>query len=261
MFNIQRLEVGGASIEFAWIMPEGNNDDWRRKPPIVFLHHGFGCIADWRSFPAKVAEETGKPGLIYSRRGCGASSALQGTKDSLYLHDEARNFLPLVLDGLGISACHLYGHSDGATIALLFASAFPDRALTGIVEAPHVFAESLTIEGVHALHARLESDPGLRAKVARHHADQEGAFYEWARVWLSPEFRHWTIVDELDKLRLPLLAIQGTCDPFGTRAHVDHLKARAGSVVSVLDLPGTRHVPHLEAEREVLRAVSRFLSG
>lgn len=261
MADIQRLVIGGDSIEISWAFPDGNDGNWRQMPPIVFLHHGFGCIGDWGVFPLQIARATGKPCLIYSRRGCGASSALRNARNSQYLHDEARNFLPMVLDGLGIGACHLYGHSDGATIALLFASAFPERSLTGIVEAPHVFAEPLTLQGVLALHARFENDATLRKKVAQHHSDPEGAFYNWSRVWISPEFRGWTILDELPKLRMPLLAIQGTRDPFGTTKHVEHIAALAGGVVKVLELADTRHVPHQEAELAVLRAVSSFLNG
>lgn len=261
MADIQWLEIGGDSVEVSWVFPDGNKVNWRHLPPIVFLHHGFGSVGDWGAFPSRIASATGKPCLIYSRRGCGGSSALRNARNSQYLHDEARNFLPMVLDGLGIGTCHLYGHSDGATIALLFASAFPERSLTGVVEAPHVFAEPLTLQGVFALHTRFERDPTLRNRVARHHSDPEGAFYNWSRVWLSPDFQRWTILDELPKLRMPLLAIQGTCDPFGTVKHVEHITALAGGVVSVLELAGTRHVPHQEAEPKVISAVSGFLNG
>lgn len=254
-----KIEVDEALIECAWFPPPAEESDRPSRAPIVFLHHGFGCVADWRSFPARVAERTGHPALAYSRRGCGASSALTKPRDVHYLHEEARQFLPMLLDALGITRCHLYGHSDGATIALLFASAFPDRTLASVVEAPHVFAEKLTLEGVAALSERYETDPALREKLARYHRDPDGAFFGWSRTWLLPEFRDWTIVGELDKLRLPLLVIQGSADPFGTLKHARLISEHVGRSASVLELPASGHNPHVDAETATLTAVAEFL--
>lgn len=256
---MHKIEVGGGLIEYAWFPPAPREDDRLSTAPIVFLHHGFGCVADWKAFPTKVAMATGHPALAYSRRGCGASSALPGPRDIGYLHEEARQFLPMLLDALGVDRCHPYGHSDGATIALLFASAFPDRALSSIVEAPHVFAEKLTLDGVAALSQRYETDPALRKKLARYHRDPDGAFLVWARTWLLPEFRDWTIVGELDKLRLPLLVIQGSADAFGTLEHARLIGERAGQCVSILELAESGHNPHVEAESAILKAVVDFL--
>ena len=256
---MEKIEVSGALIEYAWFPPAQGESDRPPKAPIVFLHHGFGCVADWKAFPAKVAQATGHTALAYSRRGCGASSALPAPRDASYLHEEARQFLPMMLDVLAIDRCHLYGHSDGATIALLFASAFSHRALPSIIEAPHVFAEKLTLDGVAALLERYQTNPSLREKLARYHRDPDAAFLAWARTWLSPEFLDWTIVDELDKLRLPLLVIQGSADPFGTLEHARLIGERSGRCASILELVGSGHNPHVDAETATLKAVVDFL--
>ncbi|EGP53973.1 alpha/beta fold hydrolase [Pseudorhizobium flavum] len=256
---MQTIEVGNALIEYAWFPQAPGEYDRHRRAPIVFLHHGFGCVADWKGFPERVAMATGHPALVYSRRGCGFSSALPRPRDTRYLHEEAREFLPMLLDALGIGPCHLYGHSDGASIALLFASAFPDRVLPSVVEAPHVFAERLTLDGVAALSERYETDPTLREKLAKYHRDPTGAFLAWSQTWLLPEFRDWTIVSELDKLRLPLLVIQGSADPFGTMEHARLIEVHAGRLPSVLELPASGHNPHVDCAEAVVAAAAAFV--
>ncbi|WP_454919032.1 alpha/beta fold hydrolase [Xanthobacter sediminis] len=174
--TIQWIEVEGTSIEYAWCLPGPGDDDRLPVAPIVFLHHGFGCVADWKSFPGKVAQATGIPALVYSRRGCGASSPLLRPHDTNYLHEEAHQFMPMLLDALGVQQCHVYGHSDGSTIALLFASAFPDRALSSVVEAPHVFAEGITLKSMATMASRFERDPDFREKLSKYRRDLNGAF-------------------------------------------------------------------------------------
>lgn len=253
------IEIDGALVEHAWFHPVMRNDS-ELEAPIVFLHHGFGCVADWKSFPSKVADATGRSALVYSRRGCGASSALPFPRTEAYLHDEARGFLPLLLDRLGMARCHLYGHSDGATIALLFASTFPDRALASVVEAPHVFAEEMTLRGVAALNERYETDATLRRKISRFHRDPDGAFYAWSKAWLLPEFRSWTIADELASLSQPLLVIQGAVDPFGSMAHARLIADRSGRIPIVVELARCGHSPHTESEAETLQLVTKFFT-
>lgn len=253
------IDIDGALIEYAWFYPPASRRDPASRAPIVFLHHGFGCIADWRTFPSKVAGKTGRSALVYSRAGCGASSALPSPRKETYLHDEARVVLPSLLDRLAVEECHLFGHSDGASIALLFASAFPERTLASVIEAPHVFAEDLTLRGVAALAARYEADPSLRQKLARYHRDPDEAFYSWSRVWLSPAFRDWTIVNELASIRAPLLVIQGAADPYGSMVHAQSIAERAAWRPTIVELAGCGHNPHVEMEAETLRLTAEFL--
>lgn len=254
----RRIDLDGDAIEHVWYSPADPPDAQSSTTPIIFLHHGFGCVADWKTFPAKVARATGRPALVYSRRGCGGSSPLRKPRSTNYLHEEARHFLPLLLYALGVDQCHLYGHSDGATIALLFASAFPERTLSAVVEAPHVFAEKVTLDGVAALATRYKTDRSLRQKLGNYHRDPDGAFQAWSRTWLLPEFRSWTIVDELDTLRLPLLVIQGGADPYGTMEHARLIVEHAGIAPSLLALAASGHNPHVDAEAVTLKAVTDF---
>ena len=254
------IDIDGIVIEYAWFHPRALQNDPVPKAPIVLLHHGFGCVADWKSFPAKLAETTGRAALVYSRRGCGASSALTKPRDQAYLHDEERCFLPSFLEVLGVPRCHFYGHSDGATMALLFASAFPDRVLASVVEAAHVFAEDVILKGRAALTERYESDPTLQLKLARYHRDPDRAFYAWSRTWLLSTFRDWTIMDELATLRVPLLVIQGLADPFGSIVHTKLICGRAVRRPTVVELAACGHNPHVESEALILGITANFLT-
>lgn len=253
------VEVDEANVEYAWFYPATPDGGRGLRAPIVFLHHGFGNVLDWGDFPKKVADTAGCPAVLYSRRGCGGSSPLSAPRDQAYLHDEAYRFLPALLDALGVDRCHLYGHSDGATIALLFASAFPDRTLASVVEAPHVFAETVTLEGVAVLAARYEQEPALRGKLATGHSDPQGAFHAWAKPWLSPEFRNWTIVNELLGLKTPLLVIQGSADPFGTIAHARLIAARAIGATRVIEIPDGGHNPHRRMESLMIQLAGEYI--
>ncbi len=256
--DVTFVEVEEARIEYARLLPSVRLLGAAPPAPIVFLHHGFGCVQDWGSFPRQLVDAARRPGLVYSRRGCGRSSPLAGARNETYLHDEAQ-FLFQLLDRLELGPCHFYGHSDGATIALLFAAQYHDRALSSVIEAPHVFAETVTIEGVATLTERYQRDATLQSKLARIHTDPDGAFYAWSTPWLSSQFRTWSIADQLSRLRSPLLVIQGANDPFGSIAHAELIAGAAEKYTTVAELPGCGHNPHREEPATTIQLAAEFL--
>jgi pimeloyl-ACP methyl ester carboxylesterase len=227
-------------------------------PPLVFLHEGLGSLALWRDFPHRVAAACGgRTTLVYSRAGYGQSPPARLPRPVTYMHDEARVALPPVLADAGVERPVLVGHSDGASIALLYAAAgHPVTAL--VLLAPHVFVEDRTIAGIEAATRAYDQGP-LRTRLARHHADVDATFRGWSDIWLSPGFRSWDITAALPAITSPILLIQEADDPYGTVAQLDAIESGVGAPVTRLVVPGTGHSPHESAPDEVATAIATFL--
>jgi pimeloyl-ACP methyl ester carboxylesterase len=226
------------------------------EPALVFLHEGLGSVALWRDFPERLAQATGRRALIYSRAGHGQSGLPDGDRTPRFMHDEALEVLPEVLREAGIERPVLVGHSDGGSIALIYASQHPVSGL--ILLAPHVFVEDVTVESIEEARETFASTT-LRDRMARYHRDPERTFRLWNDIWLAPAFRSWNIEDVLPGVTAPTLLIQGEHDQYGTLAQIDAIeRGLAGSVRrAVLD---ARHAPHLEATEETLRVAAEFLA-
>jgi pimeloyl-ACP methyl ester carboxylesterase len=224
----------------------------------VFLHEGLGSAGLWRDFPGRVAEAVGRPTtLVYSRLGYGRSAPVALPRPVSYMHDEALEALPSLLDETGIDRPVLVGHSDGASIALIHAGAgFPVDAL--VLLAPHVFVEDRSIAGIEAATVAYEHGD-LRRRLTRHHDDVDGAFRGWNDVWLSPSFRSWDITGVLPAITCPVLVVQEQDDPYGTLAQVDAIERGVSGPVERLVLPGTGHSPHLDHPDEVIAAIMSVL--
>jgi pimeloyl-ACP methyl ester carboxylesterase len=228
---------------------------------VVLLHDSLGSVGLWRDFPERLAEATGLGVLAYDRRGHGASDPFgPEARTPAYLHEQAE-VLEGVLAAADVREAVLFGHSDGASIALLAAALHPARVRGVVAEATHVFVEERTLEGIReAERAIAEGD--LLARLSRHHGDKAGPLAAaWIGTWLSPEFRGWNVEAELRRIRCPVLVFQGAEDEYGTDAQV-HAVARgvAGPVRAVI-LPGLRHTPHREDPGAVLRLVADHLAG
>jgi pimeloyl-ACP methyl ester carboxylesterase len=226
------------------------------RPPLVFLHEGLGSLALWRDFPARVAAATGCAALVYSRSGYGKSSPLAGPRPVDYMHREALGVLPALLAETGLAEPLLIGHSDGASIALIYAGTHEARGVVAM--APHVFVEDISIASIAAAReAWMTTD--LRQRLARYHDDVEGAFKGWNDAWLDPAFRDWNIEEFLPRIRCPVLAIQGADDEYGTLAQLDAIERQAGVLVERLVLPGVKHSPWREQPEPVLRTIVDFV--
>jgi pimeloyl-ACP methyl ester carboxylesterase len=247
--SIEFVEIGPARLEVLRIEPQ------RAGATLVFLHEGLGSLAAWRDFPRHVCERLQLPGLLYSRRGYGASTRLDAPRGANYLHREAWEVLPALLAHLRIERPLLVGHSDGGSIALLFAARHEPCAIA--VMAAHVFVEEITLGGLRA--ARAAWDAGkLGAGLARLHADPEGAFLGWNDGWLAPAFRDWNIEAELPRVRCPVLAIQGSEDQYGTVAQLEAIAAGVSGDSELLMLENCGHAPQRDQPEAVIAAVERL---
>ena len=247
------MTAGGKRLECLWTGPPPG-----QAPTIVFLHEGLGSARLWRDVPARVAEAAGCGALVYSRAGYGASEAVPLPRPVRFMHHEAR-VLGEVLDALGIGEHLLFGHSDGASISLIHAGSEARPGLRGVIaEAPHVFTEPHGLASIAAI-ANVYRTTELRGRLARHHADVDGAFWGWNGVWLDPGFRAWNIESYLPQIRVPVLVIQGEGDEYGTWAQVEAIQRQAGGGVEVLGIAACGHSPHREHPDAVVAASAAFV--
>lgn len=223
-------------------------------PTLVFLHEGLGSVALWKRFPAQVAEATACPALVYSRYGYGKSDRLLAPRLVDYMHREALDVLPEVLDQLGIHDPVLVGHSDGASIALIHAGA-GIRPVRGVVAmAPHVFVEEVTVKSIAKAGEAFRSTD-LPERLGRYHDDVASTFRGWNDIWLHPDFRRWNIEESLGDIHCPVLVIQGEDDQYGTGAQVHAIERQVSGPVETLMLADCAHSPHqaqLDATRDAI---------
>jgi pimeloyl-ACP methyl ester carboxylesterase len=228
---------------------------------LVFLHEGLGSAALWKDVPEQLARASGCAAVVYSRYGNGFSQVLQEPRAVSYMHDEALLALPDILDAFGVQEALLIGQSDGASIALIYAGSMEKRVRGVVAEAPHVFVEDISVQSIAQAKAGFES-AGLRARLARHHADVDKTFYGWNDIWLHPEFRSWDIRQSVSKIRAPMLLVQGADDEYGTMAQVHAIVADArDSRVDVVQLARCGHAPHRDRPDFVLPAIAAFVTA
>lgn len=236
-----------------------NGDVLPQRPTLVFLHEGLGCNAMWRSFPADLCIATRCPGLVYERWGYGGSDPLTGARKPRYLHDEALRSLPEVLDSCSVTDAILIGHSDGGSIALMYAAVYPDKVRGVITEAAHVFVEDVTLEGIREA-VGIYENTDLKSKLAKYHsANTDLMFHGWADTWLNPEFRDWNIESYLPGITAPLLVIQGEDDQYGTPAQVEAITSQVSGPVRGWLVPRCGHIPHHDARDAVFDEMKRFI--
>ena len=225
---------------------------------IVLLHEGLGSVSLWRDWPRRLAEPTGRIVVAYSRYGYGRSEVLREKREPYYMHHEGEVVLPALLAELGLERPVLFGHSDGASIALIFAGAFPGAARALVLEAPHVFVEDLSVRSIAAAKTAFATSD-LPQKLARHHADAAATFAGWNDVWLDARFRDWNIEAYAERVRVPVLLVQGDADEYGTAAQLDSIRARVAGAETMI-VPGAGHSPHRDVPELVLDRVAGFLA-
>ena len=248
------LDVGGHRLEVVRIL--GGLD---YAPEIVLLHEGLGSVSHWKNFPTRLAEATGCPVTVYSRYGSGNSDLLDAPRNGRYMHDEALQALPDLLARLKIENPILVGHSDGASIAIIYAGTL-DQVRGMVLLAPHVFVEELSVASIAAAKIAFETT-NLPEKLGRHHRDPARTFWGWNDIWLRPEFRKWNIEEYLPRITCPTLVIQGKDDQYGTVVQVEAIRRQSGGLVEVLVLEECKHSPQRDQPEKVLEAIARFVGN
>jgi pimeloyl-ACP methyl ester carboxylesterase len=251
------LRVGGSDLEYQMIGPQPDEG----APTIVMLHEGLGSVALWGDFPTRLQAATGAGIFAYSRAGYGASSPARLPRPVDYMHLEALDVLPQLLDAIGFRRGMLLGHSDGASIAAIYAGGCQDHRLQGVLLiAPHFIVEEVGLASIAATRKAYE-DADLKAKLARWHQDVDNAFYGWSDIWLAPQFRNWDISDYLSYVRVPLAIVQGTADQYGTSRQIEIAQQECYCPVDVTMISGAGHSPFREAPGPALAAIADFANA
>ena len=247
------VTVDGKRLETLWLEPRV-----ARGTTIVMLHEGLGSIALWRDFPHRLAERTRCGVLVYSRYGHGNSDELGEKRPVEFMHHEGEVVLPELLHKLGIANPILLGHSDGGSIALIFAGRYPQRPRALILEAPHVFVEDLSVASIAAAKVRYESTD-FRNRLGCYHEHVDATFWGWNDIWLEPNFRAWNIESYLNSIRCPVLCIQGEEDEYGTPAQVEAIREQVPGT-ELLMLPDCKHSPHRDQREATLAKMAEFVA-
>jgi pimeloyl-ACP methyl ester carboxylesterase len=249
------LDIGAQRLEYRMLGPRPGE-----APTLVLLHEGLGCVGLWGDFPDRLQQATGCGVFVYSRAGYGQSSPVTVPRPLTYMHDEARDVLPALLDQIGFQSGLLIGHSDGASIATIYAGTHQDHRLSGLVlMAPHFFTEDMGIAAIVEAKKAYETTD-LKAKLGRWHKDPDNAFKGWNGAWLDPGFRQWDITEQLAYIRVPILIVQGEDDQYGTVAQIEMAERECYCPVEVALLPGVKHNPAREATEATLKAVADFVA-
>ena len=248
------ITIAGRKVEVEWHGPPPD-----QAPTLVLLHEGLGCVTMWRDFPRALSARTGYGVLTYSRPGYGASDPAPRPRALGYMDEEAFEILPAVLDQASVRKTILIGHSDGASIAAIYAGGRQDFRVRGLVlMAPHFFVEDVSIRSIVAAKQAFEQGD-LRERLKRHHGENaDTAFYVWNDAWLDPGSRGWRLDDRLAHIRVPMLIVQGADDQYGTTAQIEMAKEETYCPVETLVLANCRHSPHLDQPEATLEAIAEF---
>jgi len=247
------LTIGDAQLEYRWLAPRAAD-----APTIVMLHEGLGSVGLWGDFPDRLQQASGAGIFLYSRAGYGNSSPVPLPRPLDYMHREAREVLPRILDAIPFRRGLLLGHSDGASIAAIYAGSYQDRRLQGVVLiAPHFIVEDISVKSIAEIKTTYETTE-LKVKLARWHEDVDNAFYGWNGAWLDPKFREWDISDYLAYIRVPILVLQGVDDQYGTMRQVEIAQEECYCPVDLKVISEAGHSPHREASGATLDAIAEF---
>ncbi|QCX52663.1 alpha/beta fold hydrolase [Elizabethkingia sp. JS20170427COW] len=229
------------------------------QPTIVLLHGALGSMEQWKDFPEKLSDTTGCSVLLYDRMGYGASEGIKGYRWPQHYMEEEADFLVELLDGLELDQVILYGHSDGGTIALLAAAKYPKRFKGIVVEAAHIFNEDHIVHGIQTV-VQQYVKTSFREELIKYHGEKtDELFQNWAGVWLSPDFKTWNIEPVLKSINIPLLAIQGELDGFGTMKQMMGIVNQVGGFPKALLAKNCGHAPHLEDTPMVLSKIREWM--
>ncbi len=249
------LDLAPLRLEYRMVGPRPD-----AAPTIVMLHEGLGSVGLWNSLPHDIAKTTGAGVFVYSRAGYGKSPPGKMPRTTAFLNEEACEVLPRVLDAIGFQRGLLLGHSDGASIAAIYAGSIQDHRVRGLVLiAPHFFTEEKGLTEIRRAGKSFMTG-ALRERLAPWHADVDAAFRSWHEPWTHPDFEKWDITEALGYIRVPILVIQGEEDQYGTLRQVEIVKEECYCPVETAVLPGVRHVPQREAPGLTLTTITGFIN-
>jgi len=254
-FTEKYISVCGQKIWTKHIVVNENN----RKPTIIMLHDALGSVAQWKDYPVILSEKTGCNILLYDRLGHGKSAERYKPLTKIFFIDEALSTLPQIINKYNLTNFILYGHSDGGTIALLYAANIHmHKPLAVIAEASHVLNEEKTISGIKNT---LKNTHAILQKLIKYHGNKaETLFSDWSNLWLSNIMKNWNISTKLKNIDVHTLIIQGENDEYGTINQVNNILKNIQSNGEKLILENCGHFPYKEKQNLVIQKVNSFIN-
>ena len=232
------------------------------SPILIFLHEALGSIPQWKDFPQLLCDELQLNGIIYERQGHGKSSEITTERKANYLHYYAQEELPNFIEALYSDDQQfiLVGHSDGGSIALLYAAGFSDKVLAVITMAAHVINEPETIAGISPAVKAFEK--GKLEKLFHYHEDKTNIlFYAWANTWLAEDFLNWNICEDISSIQAPCLILQGEYDQYGTSKQLELIKLHVEGKCETILINECGHHPHLEQKNPTICLIKQWYFG
>jgi pimeloyl-ACP methyl ester carboxylesterase len=252
------IDLGDRRLRVRRIVPA--RDDGLERTTLVFLHEGLGCIEMWRDFPQRLCDATRCAGIVYDRTGYGRSTPWPSEPGVRYMEIEADEVLPRLLGVLGVEDCVLVGHSDGGTIALNYAASDPAPLRAVVTLAAHAINEPVCVDSIRRAREAFAAGD-LRQRLARYHgANVDGCFRLWAEAWLAPGFEPMDANGRLPGVVVPVQAIQGEDDEYGSELQLGIIAGKVGGYCETRLVPDCGHVPHLQQPAYVLAEVARFVA-
>lgn len=254
----QLIDLGDRRLRVRRLAPGAS--DGLDRTTLVFLHEGLGCIEMWRDFPQALCDATGCHGVVYDRTGYGRSSAWPADPGTRYMEIEADEILPRLLAALAVEDCVLVGHSDGGTIALNYAAGDPEPLRAVVTLAAHAVNEPVCTASIEKARAAFEAGD-LRRRLSKYHGDNvDGAFRLWSTAWLSPGFEPMDADRRLPSVVVPVQAIQGEDDEYGSELQLGIIAGKVGGYCETRLVPDCGHSPHLQQPAYVLAEIARFVA-
>ena len=251
------IKVKGHNLNYRFIYDEYLNPD---NPFIIFLHEGLGSIPQWRKFPNDICENLKLPGFLYERYGYGQSDILKEKRNMDYLVYEGIEVFPELIEKLNITnKLILIGHSDGASIALAYASKYSNKICCLIAEAPHVFIEEISVQSIKNAIKMFEA--GVLKKFLKKYHDNktESMFYGWALTWTNKDYTDWNMEHVLPDIKCPVYVIQGENDEHGTERQVNLIVSKVSGPAKGLMIPDCAHIPHFQQKKLVMNEIMSFI--
>ena len=128
------------------------------------------------------------------------TSIPSGTID---FENEECELLAKLMARLAVERPILFGHSDGATLALIAAM---DLGSAVVAEAPHVVIEPAMLAGIERACDAWETQ-SLRNRIASYHdGNVDFVFHRWVASWRRYASMDWSITETLQRLTVPVFA-------------------------------------------------------
>lgn len=251
-----KIEIPGGQVYIKKWIPEFDNG----KAPIILLHDSLGSVDLWQEFPERLSQAFSRSIFAYDRLGFGKSDARSSLPSKNFVEEEAAIYFPSIKKSLCLESYVLFGHSVGGGMAINIASR-DSYCRAVITVSAQAFVEDLTVKGVEDAKKMFEQ-PGQLERLEKWHGSKaKWVLHAWTDMWLSDEFKDWSLEPAIQNVHCPVLAIHGDSDEYGSSAFPRFISEHSGGSSRMLIIKGCGHMPHKKKAQEVITATGEFLDS